>query len=131
MKNHISQFDEMRAHCAAFNRLDLILTLWMTAVLFMIFAVITGIHSAGVSAKRIRCTNNLKSTGIAFRLFGTDNGDKYPDSYFTNKAAWPFNLPGTNFVAPHFLAMLNSLSCASRCPALSIAAFFSFSLPMP
>jgi len=29
-------------------------------------------------AQRISCVNNLKQTGIAFRLWAGDNGDKYP-----------------------------------------------------
>ncbi|MBI3417287.1 MAG: hypothetical protein HY043_18505 [Verrucomicrobia bacterium] len=110
MKTQTNHLIEMRAKHVAFNRLDLIVVVGMTAILFVIAMLVLALGSTGANARRIACTNNLKSTGIAFRLFATDNGDKNPDSYFTNKTAWPFSLPGTNFVAPHFLAMSNELN---------------------
>ena len=29
-------------------------------------------------ADRIKCVNNLKNVGLSFRIFATDNGDRYP-----------------------------------------------------
>jgi len=31
-------------------------------------------------AGRIKCANNLKNVGLAFRIFATDNGDRFPGS---------------------------------------------------
>lgn len=35
------------------------------------------------NAERIRCVNNLKQIGLAFRIWAGDNGDKYPNDFIS------------------------------------------------
>ena len=108
MKKQTSQLDAARACRAAFTIIELLTILAIIALLMVL--LLSALSKAKTRAGLMGCINHLKLTGLAFRLFGTDHSDKYPDSFFTNKAAWPFNLPGTNFVAPHFLMMSNEVN---------------------
>lgn len=60
-------------------------------------------------ASKINCVNCLKQTGLSFRLWAGDNGDKYPMQVSTN-AGGTMELVGTGPVAAHFLVMSNELS---------------------
>jgi hypothetical protein len=43
--------------------------------------VLKALEDAQARAARIQCVNNLKQVGLAFRIWGGDNGDKYPTSF--------------------------------------------------
>jgi prepilin-type processing-associated H-X9-DG protein len=58
---------------------------------------------------RIRCTNNLKQIGMAFRLFATDNNDLFPMSLSTNEGGTK-ELARTVGVYRHFQVMSNELN---------------------
>lgn len=38
------------------------------------------------NSHRITCVSNLKNVGLAFRIFATDNGDKFPGAILTSNA---------------------------------------------
>jgi len=59
--------------------------------------------------KRINCVNNVKQSGLAFRLWAGDNNDKFPMQVSTN-AGGTMELVGSGFAYPHFQAMSNELS---------------------
>ncbi|MEO8428080.1 MAG: type II secretion system protein [Verrucomicrobiota bacterium] len=79
----------------------------MIALLFTL--LVPALVKSKAKSNRIQCTSYLKQIGVSFRLFSTDNQDKYPMSYFTNSNAWPLNSAGTNFVAHYFQSMSNEL----------------------
>ena len=43
----------------------------------MLLPALAGAHDR---ARRIQCVNNLKQTGLAFRIWEGDNGDRYPQA---------------------------------------------------
>ncbi|MEN9678324.1 MAG: hypothetical protein RIS76_4220, partial [Verrucomicrobiota bacterium] len=71
-------------------------TLIEVAVVLAIAAIMTGLllprlATSKQGAEGVRCRNNLKNVGLAFRIFATDNGGKFPmELSFTNggTAAW-------------------------------------------
>jgi prepilin-type N-terminal cleavage/methylation domain-containing protein/prepilin-type processing-associated H-X9-DG protein len=74
--------------------------------------------NAKARAQRIQCVNNLKQTGLAFRVWAGDNGDKYPmDVAQTNGGSAEFTT-GLNAYR-HFQVMSNELATPKvlLCPA--------------
>jgi hypothetical protein len=95
----------------AFTLVELLMVF---AVLGVIFAVLfRPISRPRARASRINCVNNLKQTGLAFRTWELDSGDRFPVEV-------PVNEGGTNFgtmdftngtsTYMHFLVMSNELS---------------------
>ena len=60
-------------------------------------------------ADRIKCVNNLKNVGLSFRIFATDNGDRYPMSLST-KQGGSLDYADSPEAFRHFQAMSNELS---------------------
>ena len=89
------------------------------AVLGILAAMlIPALVSAKGKSKRIQCVNNLKQSGLAFRLWEGDNGDKYPMAVSTNKnGTMEYAEDGNAF--RHFQVMSNELSTPKIlvCPA--------------
>jgi prepilin-type processing-associated H-X9-DG protein len=72
---------------------------------------------AGPKAQQINCVNNLKSIGLSYRMWGQDNGDRYPAQISTN-AGGTMELAATGLPFPDFVVMSNEI-CTPRilvCP---------------
>ena len=60
-------------------------------------------------AHRIKCVNNLKNVGLSFRIFASDNGDRFPMEVSTNQGgSMEFVKQGVPW--RHFAALSNELS---------------------
>ena len=60
----------------AFTLIELLAVI---ATMILLAAVlIPALRNAKLKAARISCTSNLKQIGLGFRIFSTDNGDRYP-----------------------------------------------------
>ena len=55
---------------------ELLLVVVLLAILFAMF--IPGLGNAQQKAEMVNCANNLKQTGLAYRIWAEDNGGKYP-----------------------------------------------------
>ena len=98
------------------------------AVLGILAAMlIPALVSAKGKSKRIQCVNNLKQSGLAFRIWEGDNNDKYPMAVSTNKNGSMEYAEGGNTFR-HFQVMSNELNTPKIlvCPADNRIAAASF-----
>ena len=95
---------------AAFSLLELIILVGLMAVIAMILLPALAQRGRHGRSPRIKCVNNLKNVGLAFRIFATDNGDRFPMQVSTNAGGSSEYAALPLAVFRHFQAMSNELS---------------------
>ena len=65
-----------RAGAHAFGMVEVLAII--TVVVVLGWLLMPRMTNCGASATRIKCVNNLKNIGLAFRIFATDNDDMFP-----------------------------------------------------
>jgi hypothetical protein len=80
--------------------------------------LLPALAKAKAKAQRIKCVSNLKNVGLAFRIFATDNADRFPMNVSTNEggsseylpASYPESAGKAQSIWRHYSALSNELS---------------------
>jgi hypothetical protein len=94
---------------AGFTATELLVIL---AVLLVAAALVMGYLAQpkkNRKSPRIKCVNNLKNVGLAFRIFATDHGDRFPMAVSTNEGGSMEYIADGNPLM-YFRALSNELS---------------------
>ncbi len=78
----------VRMPAGGFTLLELVVVVTTLCGMFLLVALSGAVPAQRAKSARMRCADNLKDLGTAYRLWGNDNGDRYPAAAPVTQGGW-------------------------------------------